>query len=64
MFAGQVMTGFSVSAIVTVKEQFALLPELSVAVQLTVLVPLANVEPDAGVQTVLAIAQLSLAVAA
>jgi hypothetical protein len=49
--AGQVMTGASSSKTVTVNEQVAALPAESVAVQVTVAVPSANVEPDAGTQT-------------
>jgi hypothetical protein len=59
-----VITGASESLMATVNEQLAVLPEVSVAVQFTVLVPLANVEPEAGVQTRLSTEQLSLAVAA
>jgi hypothetical protein len=40
------------------------LPEVSTAVQVTVLVPRANVEPEAGAQFVDAMPQLSLAVGA
>ena len=46
----------------TVKEQLAVLPDVSVAVQLTVVVPTANVEPLGGEHTTLAIPQLSEAV--
>src|SRR5258706_9530922 len=53
MFAGQVMAGFSASLTVTVKLQGApTLPELSVTEQVTGVVPLAKVEPEAGVQTI------------
>ena len=49
MFEGQaVITG--VSFIVTVNEQLAV-PQVLVAEQVTVVVPAANVEPDAGEQT-------------
>jgi hypothetical protein len=44
-----------------VNEQLAVLPDESVAVQVTVLVPLANVPPEAGEQTTVAAPQLSLA---
>ena len=47
---------------VTVKEQLAVLPEVSVAVQVTVVVPSGKVEPDAGEQTTVAPGQLSLTV--
>jgi hypothetical protein len=49
---------------VTVNEQLAELPDASLTVQFTVVVPFANVEPDAGVQTgVPTPGQLSVAVA-
>ena len=49
MFEGHaVITG--VSFIVTVNEQLAV-PQVLVAEQVTVVVPAANVEPDAGEQT-------------
>ena len=63
MLDGQLIDGASASAIVTVNEQLAVLPEESVAVQETVLVPLVNVDPEAGAQTTLATPQLSVAVA-
>src|SRR5262245_10749080 len=44
MFAGQRTVGGCVSLIVTLKLQFVLLPEVSVAVQLTVVKPLAKVD--------------------
>ena len=49
---------------VKVKLHVAVLPELSVFVQVTVVVPCGNVDPDAGVQTVVAPGQLSEAVGA
>jgi hypothetical protein len=49
--AGHVIVGFCVSFTVTVNEQFDVLLEVSVAVQLTVVTPFWNVAPDAGVQT-------------
>jgi hypothetical protein len=49
---------------VTVNEQVALLPDASVAVQVTVVVPNGNVEPGGGVQTVVTPGQLSVAGAA
>jgi hypothetical protein len=64
MFPGQVMVGFSLSLMVTVKEQEAVLPAASMAVQFTVLTPLANVEPEGGVQEALTPGQLSLAAGA
>jgi len=45
---------------VTVKLQVLVLPEASVAVQLTVVVPTVNIEPLAGLHTVLAPGQLSV----
>ena len=48
IFAGHITVGFCVSLIVTVNEQLAELPLASVTVQLTVVVPFGNVEPDAG----------------
>jgi len=59
MLAGQVITGFSVSLTVTVKLQLAVLPEASVAVQLTVFVPFGKMKPLGGVQTKLTPGQLS-----
>lgn len=61
MFAGQVIEGGCVSLTVTVNEQEAVLPELSVAVQVTVLVPSGKVEPEAGTQLTVAPEQLSVA---
>jgi hypothetical protein len=62
--AGQVIEGAVVSSTVTVNEQLAELLEASLTVQLTVVVPLLKVEPEAGVQTgVPTPGQLSLAVA-
>jgi len=44
----------------TVKLQLAVFPEPSVAVQLTVVTPTANDDPDGGVHTALAPGQLSV----
>jgi hypothetical protein len=64
MFAGHVITGFWVSITVTVNEQLAGLPEASVAVQVTVVVPAGNDEPEGGTHVAaLTPAQLSVAVA-
>jgi hypothetical protein len=52
-----------VSLTVTVNPQLAVLPDASVAVQLTVVVPSGNAVPDAGIHTTFAIIQLSVAVA-
>jgi len=62
IFAGHVITGFSVSLIVTVKLREALLPAVSLATQVTVRTPTAKVLPLAGVQVRLAREQLSVAV--
>ena len=51
MFAGTVTTGSVVSTTVTVKLADPVLPALSVAEQVTVVGPSANVLPDAGVET-------------
>ena len=56
------MTGFSVSVTVTVKLHVAVFPEVSVAVQLTVVVPFGKAVPEAGEQLVVTPGQLSLAV--
>jgi hypothetical protein len=62
IFAGQVMTGGVVSTTVTVKLHEELLPLASVAVQVTVVVPIRKVLPDAGVQTTTGFgSQISLA---
>ena len=61
MLAGQVMVGFSLSLMMTVKEQLVELPEVSVALQFTVLVPLLKVEPEGGVQAAITPGQLSVA---
>ena len=55
------MVGFWSSVIVTVKEQGAVLPEVSAFVQLTVVTPVGKVEPEAGVQVAEKPVQLSLA---
>ena len=62
MFAGQVIFGGSLSLTVTVKLQESLLPEASVAVHFTVLVPFGNANPDAGEHDVVTPGQLSVAV--
>ena len=64
MLAGQVAVGGWLSFTVTVKLHVAVWPEVSVAVQSTVVVPLAKVEPLAGVQLVVTPGQLSLAAGA
>ena len=57
---GQVMVGGCVSFIVTVNVQGAdMLPEVSVALQLTVVVPTGKNEPEAGVHVTVCPGQLS-----
>jgi hypothetical protein len=51
MAAGTVNTGFMVSVTVTVKVAMPMLPAASVAVQVTVVMPSANAEPEAGRQS-------------
>src|SRR5260221_14278685 len=63
MLAGQVMAGGETFWIVTVKLQSAVLLAASVARQLTVVEPSANVEPLAGVQTTVTPGQLSVGMA-
>jgi hypothetical protein len=48
MLAGQVIEGACVSLTVTVNEHELLLPAPSLTLQLTVVTPFGNVEPDAG----------------
>src|SRR5204862_36871 len=59
MLAGQVAVGGSLSVTVTVKLQRAVWPEVSVAVQFTVVVPTAKVAPEAGLQAMVEPGQLS-----
>ena len=59
MSGGQTMVGGSVSFTVTVNEQVAVLPELSVAVQTTGVVPFGKVDPDGGLQVTVTPGQLS-----
>jgi len=62
---GQLMLGAWVSLTVTVNEHAGdVLPLASVALQVTVVVPFWNVEPDGGVQLAVAPGQLSFTVAA
>src|SRR5689334_16977794 len=49
-FAGQVMDGGCISLTVTVNEQLAGLPDASLTVQLTVVVPFGKAVPDGGEQ--------------
>ena len=62
MFAGQVITGSSLSITMTVKEQVVLLPEPSVLLNETVVMPLGKAEPLTGpaVCTRVGTSQLSL----
>ena len=62
MFAGHVTVGACVSLTVTVNEHDPVFDEASVAVQVTVVVPTANVDPVAGTHTTVAPGQLSAAV--
>jgi hypothetical protein len=59
----QVIVGASVSATITLNVQFVLLLQLSVAVQVTLLVPVENVLPEGGTQTTVTGAQPPLVVA-
>src|SRR5437762_1302746 len=61
MLAGQMAAGASVSLTVMLKLQLAVLPEASMAVQVTLLVPLANVLPLVGLQLTVTPEQLSVA---
>jgi hypothetical protein len=64
MFEGQKIVGGCVSLTVTLKEQRAVLPEASLTMQLTVVVPFGKTVLDDGVQAgTPAPAQLSVAVA-
>ena len=51
MFAGHVIAGACVSFTVTVNEHIAVLLDASVAVHVTVVTPLLNVDPLAGTHT-------------
>jgi hypothetical protein len=59
IFAGQVIMQ---DTTVTVNEQFAVLDDASVAVQVTVVTPVGKVEPDGGEQLTEPPGQLSFAV--
>ena len=61
MFAGQATDGFCVSWILTVNVQALVLPEASVAAQVTIVVPVPNVDPDGGTQATATPGQLSAA---
>ena len=62
MLAGQDMVGFSLSFTVTVNEQVAVLPDESVAVAVTVVVPFGKAEPEGALLDTVTPGQLSLAV--
>lgn len=64
MLAGQVTVGAWASFTVTVKLQEAVLPEASVAVAETVVVPMPKLLPEAGEVTTVGLPQLSVAVGA
>ena len=53
MSPGHVMAGAVVSVTVTVNIQVRLLPASSVAVVVTVVVPVENVEPEGGLETII-----------
>jgi hypothetical protein len=63
IFAGQLATGASASATVTVNAQMLVFPAASVAVQTTVVTPLAKALPLAGTHRMLSPGQLSAVVA-
>jgi hypothetical protein len=52
------------SKVVTTKLQLAVLPAASVAVQVTVVIPAGNVDPEGGLHTALSPGQLSVVVGA
>jgi len=60
-FAGQKTAMRSISLTVTVNEQVVVKPPPSVATQVTVVVPIAKLEPLGGEHTTLKIGQLSVA---
>ena len=62
MMLGSLSSCSKVSNVVTVNEQVAVLPEASVAVQVTVVTPTAKHDPEGGLQTTTTPGQLSLAV--
>jgi hypothetical protein len=63
MSGGQLIVGSSVSLTETVKLQLASLSALSLAMQVTVVVPIGKAEPDGGVQVRVAPGQLSVTLA-
>jgi hypothetical protein len=60
--AGHTIAGACRSTTVTVNVHCDVLPDASVAVAVTVVVPLGNVDPDAGLATTVTPGQLSVAV--
>ena len=64
MFVGQVSAGGSLSRTVTVNEHVSVLPLRSVAVHVTVFTPVANRDPLGGAHAMVALPQLSFALAA
>jgi hypothetical protein len=62
ILAGQDIVGLSLSFTVTVNEQVAVLPDVSVAVAVTVVVPFGKEKPDGGLLDTVAPGQLSLTV--
>jgi hypothetical protein len=60
MFAGHVTVGAMTSLTVTVNVQVPVLPDASVAVQVTVVVPTGKLEPDAGAHMTVGVPQLSV----
>ncbi len=59
MIAGLLSSSSAVSKVVTVNVHVAVLPEASVAVQVTVVMPVGKQEPDGGLQAKVTPGQLS-----
>jgi hypothetical protein len=59
MLAGQAIVGSSVSLTVIVKLQLDWLPDKSVAVQLTIVVPMAKMLPEGGVHAIIGAGSVS-----
>src|SRR5258708_11915380 len=64
MLAGQTNCGACLSSTTTRNAQVLVFPAASVATQLTTFVPFGNVEPEGGVETTVAVPQLSVALTA
>jgi len=60
--AGQLIKGFSLSLTVTVNVQADVLPDVSVAMEVTFVVPFGKVEPEGGSLTTVTPGLLSVAV--